>query len=340
LGSEPGTPELVVSWSFWDRALGRDKAVIRQTIRLNNHPYTIAGVLPRGFYGLTPGDPTELYTLIQQSPGWLAADSWSRPHGEDPQAWWIQLIARRAGGVPLAEAKSLLDSAFAATWAFNPKTAESRPRIRLADATAGLGGIRRELGDPVRILLGLVLLVLIVACANIANLLLSRAAEREKEVALRVSLGCGSGRLMRQFLTESLLIALFGGAVSIAVALAIGALMGNILPAELSVLAVDLNLRLLAVTTAFTVLTALIFGVFPAGKASRMSAAPALKEGSGSSGIPSRSRLLFSRRNCWCLARLRSVCCWLWPPSCIPGIWRRSSAGTLASSVRTRCCLT
>lgn len=91
----------------------------------------------------------------------------------------------------------------------------------MVDASTGLGGARRQLGDPVWILLGLVLMVLVVACANIANLLLARAAEREKEVGLRVSLGCCSARLMRQFLTESLLMAMLGGTLSIGVALGI-----------------------------------------------------------------------------------------------------------------------
>jgi len=124
------------------------------------------------------------------------------------------------------------------------------------------------LGDPVWILLGLVLMVLVVACANIANLLLARAAEREKEVGLRVSLGCGSARLMRQFLTESLLMAMLGGTLSIGVALGIGSLMGNVLPQGLNAasLMVNLNLGSMAATAAVTLITALLFGSIPLGE--------------------------------------------------------------------------
>ena len=105
--------------------------------------------------------------------------------------------------------------------------------LQLVDASTGLGEVRRDLGDPVRILLGLVTLVLLIACANIANLLLARAAEREKEVGLRVSLGCGSGRLMRQFFTESLMLGAFGGLLGVGVALGVSALMSSVLPPDL-----------------------------------------------------------------------------------------------------------
>lgn len=152
------------------------------------------------------------------------------------------------------------------------------------DASAGLGGMRRQLGDPARILLILVLMVLVVACANIANLLLARAAEREKEVALRVSPGRGSGRLMRQFLTESLLIGLLGGVLSLGVAHLTGRFMAGVLPqgVQAASLVAGWNLTSLAVHAAATLLTMLLFGLYPAWRASRADASPALHEGSGS----------------------------------------------------------
>lgn len=296
-GGSEQTPEVVVSYGFWERHLGRNYNAIGRTIRINNYPYVIAGVLPREFFGLTPGDEVELYTKIRQSPSFMASDSWHRPRSEDPLTWWLQIIARRSDGVSLEEARALVNTAFAASWPAQPKTTDQTPRIRLVDASTGLGGLRRQLGDPVSILLGLVCLVLLVACANIANLLLARATEREKEVGLRISLGCGAGRLMRQFLTESLMMAVLGGVLSIGVALGIGSFMSRVLPQGLNAasLMVELSLKSILATAAVTLMTALLFGLYPAWRASRLNAAPALKEGAGSGGTVSRRRLLPAR---------------------------------------------
>ncbi|MBM3783076.1 MAG: FtsX-like permease family protein [Acidobacteria bacterium] len=273
--------EVLVTHGFWERRLQRSESAPGQTLRINNLPYTIAGILPRDFAGTSPGDEAELYTTIEQSPEFLAPDSWYRRRKDDPFAWWMQVIGRRAEGVSNQEAQTVLNAAFAASWAGTPKSAEDTPRIRLADASTGIGGLRRQMGDPAWILLGLVTLVLLVACANIANLLLSRAAEREKEVALRISLGCGSGRLLRQFLTESFLLAALGGALSAAVALGIGQLMRAVLPVGLNAdtLLVDASARTLAATAGISLLTLLLFGLYPAWRASRIDASPALKQG-------------------------------------------------------------
>jgi predicted permease len=294
LGESSPEPDLVVSYGFWERKLSRSEKAIGETIRINNYPYVIVGILPLAFFGLTPGDEVDLYTTISQSPTLLAPESWYRSRSEDPLMWYLQLIARRAPGVSMTEAQAVVNTAFAASWPAQPKSAEQTPRIRLLDASTGLGGIRRQLGDPVSILLGLVSMVLLVACANIANLLLARAAEREKEVALRVSLGCGSGRLMRQFLTESLGMAALGGALSVGVALGIGSLMGRVLPQGLDAasLMVELNFESLGITAAVTLVTVLLFGLYPAWRASRLDAAPALKEGTGSAGTASRGRFV------------------------------------------------
>ncbi len=166
------------------------------------------------------------------------------------------------------------------------------PHIRLSDASRGLGSIRRELGNPLLILLGMVMLVLTAACANIANLMLARAVSREKEVALRISLGCGQGRLLRQFFTESLLLAAIGGAISVPVATTIIAMMSRLIPgggSELMLSAMP-DLRSLAGTAVVTLLAALLFGLYPAWRAVRIDAGPALKEVTGSSAAHIRSR--------------------------------------------------
>jgi ABC-type antimicrobial peptide transport system permease subunit len=259
-------PEVVVSYSFWERTLGSSDKAIGETIRLNNRPFLVSGVLPRSFTGMSPGDGVELYTTLAQRPSNFVSDTLFNAQQDDPFRWWMQLIVRRSPDVSMTQAHTLIDSAFAASWPAQPKSPEQTPRLRLVDASTGLGGLRRQLGSPVASLLGLASLVLLVACANIANLLLARSAEREKEVSVRVSLGCGSKRLMRQFLTESLLLALLGGGLSVAVGAGIGMLMETVLPAGLntSSMTLELDFDALNVTLGVTVITALVFGLYPA----------------------------------------------------------------------------
>jgi len=287
-------PVVVTTHHFWVRRLGGDVGVVGRPMRINNTLYSIAGVLPPDFHGIAPGDETELYAPIRKSPQFLKADSWLRAQAADPTSWWLQLMVRRAPGVAEDELRSALDAAFASSWAVQPTSPEATPRIRLTNASRGLGEIRRELGDPVWILLGLTTLVLLVVCANIANLMLARAVAREKEVALRVSLGCGNGRLVRQFLTESLMLAAIGGVMSIPIA----ALLGNLMVGLLSSgyfgmeLSLEPDIRSLAGTAALTFLTAVVFGLYPAWRAVRINPTPALKEGTGTAGTTSRKRWL------------------------------------------------
>ncbi|MBI2686169.1 MAG: ABC transporter permease [Acidobacteria bacterium] len=290
---DAGAPFVIVTTHrFWENQLGADPAAVGKSILMNNRAYTIAGVLARGFTGIVPGDATDLYVTIWQSPEMLIADSFYRKAVNNPLNWVIQLMARRNAGVSQTELDAMLTPAFAASWAAPPKSPEQTPRLRLQDASHGLGALRRRFGDPVWTLLGLVTLVLLISCANIANLLLARAVEREKEAALRVSLGCGNGRLMRQFFTESLLLAMIGGVMGVGVAALLGRLMSTLLPrgADGLTLTVESDPRALLGTAAVALLAALLFGLYPAWRTARVDASPALKEGSGSAGTMSRSR--------------------------------------------------
>jgi ABC-type antimicrobial peptide transport system permease subunit len=144
----------------------------------------------------------------------------------------------------------------------------------------GLGFLLKEFRNPLLVLGGLVTFLLLIACTNIANLLLARAAARQKEVATRISLGCSRVRLMRQFLTESALLAVLGGAVSIAVAYLTANLLGQFIADRGSVpIAIAFDLRILAIAGATTGIALLLFGLFPAWRASRQPSAPTLKQG-------------------------------------------------------------
>ncbi len=287
------TPVILVTDRFRSRHMGGSSAdPTGRVIRVNNTAYTVAGVLPPSFTGIIPGEETDLYVPIQTSPDLLKETTFQYREGEKPTTWWMQILARRAPGTSNEELHTILETAFATSWVAQPKSPEKTPHIRLNGAARGLGGTRREFGNPVWILLALVSMVLLVACANIANLLLARAVEREKEVALRVALGCGKHRLVRQFFTESLLLASIGGFLSIGVAILLGRLMVTLLPQGYHgmVLSLDPDLRSLAATAGVALLTSILFGLYPAFRTARVDVSPSLKEGSGSGGTLSRSR--------------------------------------------------
>ena len=294
----PATPpSIVVTHRFWARYLESDPAVIGQDLRVNSTLYSVAGVLPAEFTGIAPGDETDIYTALEKTPAFFQPDSVKRKRAADSAFWWIQLMVRRAPGVTADRLRSLLDAAFASSWVAQPKSPEATPRIRLSDASRGLGSIRRRFGDPLGILLSLVALVLILVCANIANLLLARSASREKEVALRLSLGCGKPRLVRQLFTESLLLAVIGGALSIPVAAWLGALMLRLKPAGIHemALSVNMDIRSLFAAAMVTLFSAILFGLYPALRSARTETVPALKEGTGSAGSMSRNRWTMAR---------------------------------------------
>lgn len=274
------TPVVVLTHRFWVSKLGGDAGAVGQTMQINNRAYTVAGVLPPSFTGVIPGEATEIYLPLRNSPQMLDADSFYRKGETDSRIWMVQLIARREAGMSEDELRVALAAPYAASWAARPKSEAATPALRISEASRGLGAMRRRFGDPVWTLLGLVTLVLLIACANIANLLLARSVEREKEAAMRVSLGCGEGRLMRQFFTESLLLAGIGGALSIGVAAGLSALMVSLVPgAEGLRLSPETDPRALLGAGAVTLATALLFGLYPAWRTARVGTAPALKEG-------------------------------------------------------------
>ncbi|MEO8026921.1 MAG: ABC transporter permease [Bryobacteraceae bacterium] len=278
---------VAVSYRFWKKTLHGETSAIGQTLRINNKPHRIVGILPEDFYGLTVGDPTDLYVSFHH---WPELKAWSERNNVfgDSQFWWVQLIARRAPGVSAESYQTFLDSVFHSTWATTPpKDPKSNPRIRIDEGSQGLGTLRREFRQPLYVLFALVGMVLLVACANIANLLLARADARKKEVALRISVGCSRGRLVRQLLTESALLAALGGIASIAFAYITANLLVAVVPSRGPAnirLDIELNLQLILATLAITTLAVVLFGVFPAWRTTRLDLTTAMKEGAGSTG--------------------------------------------------------
>jgi macrolide transport system ATP-binding/permease protein len=275
---------IVVSYRFWMRVLGADPAAIGRAIRIDNRAYVILGVLRRDFYGLVPGDVAEIYTPLHHT-AFMLEDREDKLPLDNDRFWCVSILARLGPGVSAAQLRPALEVLFPTTWSRRPKDLSQAPRIRLYGGGRGLGFLRREFRNPLLLLGGLVALLLGIACTNIANLLLARGTARQKEVAMRISLGCSRSRLIRQFLTESAMLAAVGGAASIVIAYLTANLLGQFLAErDRFPITVDLDWRIVVIVGLTSALALLLFGLFPAWRLAMLGSAASLKEGSGSIG--------------------------------------------------------
>jgi predicted permease len=294
---EGAHPIAVVSYSWWKRRFGRNPAIVGKTITLGSTIYTIIGVTPPEFFGTTVGQSPDLWIPLsmekQVSPGWNGLDD----------KWFesLYILGRLKAGVSVKQAEANVNLLAKQIWhafkgpVLTPHEQQTlkHAHIELTSAARGLSRLRFQYSLPLQILMGLVGLVLLIACANIANLLLARAGSRQKEIAVRMAIGAGRRRLIRQMLTESLLMAFFGGLIGIVLAwwgsealLAMVSAGSQPLP-----LHVAPDGRVLLFTVVVSLVTALLFGTVPALRATRIDLTPALKEGRGMASVASRSPL-------------------------------------------------
>lgn len=276
----------VVTHRFWTQTLGSNPKVIGTALVVNQRPHVIVGVLETAFFGLYPGDSTSIYSPMSHAARGGDGNKWMA----DNRFWGSQMIARLAPAADATQVRAMMDTVFRSTWAAQPKNPGTAPRIRLDDGAHGLGRLSRDFRSPLFVLGGLVSLLLLIACLNIANLLLARAVARRREIAMRVSLGCSRTRLVRQFLTESALVALLGGVAGIAVAYATGNLLGQFVAGRNSLpIVVSMDYRILALGGAVTTAALMLFGLFPALQGSRKLNFSWLKKG-GDLGTAERRR--------------------------------------------------
>jgi predicted permease len=279
----------VISQSFWRREFDRSPSVIGQTIVINQLPLTIIGVNPASFTGAARVEQSpDLFVPLSLKP---AFDPKTRPSLlDDPNMWWVDVMARLHRGVGEAAATSVLDAALAAAVRSTMivKPSDSLPHVRLVDGSRGLHQAD-ALEAPVLLLVVLTGFVVLLACANIANLMLARGAERGREMGVRLALGASRTRILRQSLTESLLLAALGGAGG----MLLGYFGRNAFPWLMThfTVATDtasggadipFNGRVCFFAVAVTLLTAILFGLAPAAGAARARIAGSLRDGSQS----------------------------------------------------------
>ncbi|MGH9706886.1 MAG: ABC transporter permease [Candidatus Acidiferrales bacterium] len=278
---QPGHEHVVIlSYAFWQRRFGGSASAIGEPIEINSAPYVVIGVLPKGFtlYGTNP--EYELWTP-------LAMD---RAHLNRQDTQWI-IFARLRRGVPLAQAQANMETIVEAIKKEYPAF-DQEMGVRVVEFQKDLVSRFRP---AFLLLLGAVIFVLLISCANVANLMLTRAAKREREIAIRVVLGAGRGKILRQLLTESVLLGILGGVLGVLIAY--GGL--HILRAALPPQGrgqvpfsgrVGINGAALAFTFGISLLTGMVFGLIPAVQGSRMELGESLKEGSRGATGGLRSR--------------------------------------------------
>jgi predicted permease len=295
-----GNAVAVLSYGYWTDRLGGETSVLNQPLRINGQMFTVVGVAPKGFTGTTLSDEPDVYVPLVfkplLTPNWNGTDRWSD--------YWLYLIGRPQKGFSRAQAQAALNSVYAGLLErqsqmpmfFYQKQIDRflKSRLTFKDGSHGQSAMREGSRTPLITLMCATVLVLLIAMANAANLLLARSAERRREMAIRAAMGAGRGELMGQMLTEALLLAAAGGVAGLALAMVTLKLMIAELSGDTPIhyLEAQLEWPVLLFGLGLSVLTGLLFGLYPAWDAARSSSAATLKTESGqSSGTAASARV-------------------------------------------------
>jgi predicted permease len=287
-----GAPTVaLISPALWQRTFGSSPSVIGRTIKVNMVPVTIIGVTPAGFTGAksVQAAPDLFLPLSSQPLVEPRGRNGSLIGASSPEVWWLNIMGRTKESISDAAAQASLDVSLAAAVrsSLRPDANTTIPRLTVLDGSRGLFRSKQIFAKPVEMLMAAVSLVLLLACSNIASMLLARSASRQREIGVRLALGAGRIRVLRGVLTESLLLSALGGALGVIVAFAgchtLPLLLAN--PWETNQFTISLDSTVLAFMCGITILCGLLFGTVPAWIATRSDAGSSLK-----SAIPTSSR--------------------------------------------------
>ena len=279
----------VLSYDFWQTQFGGDPGVVNERITINGKPYTIVGVAPDGFNGTTIGTQPKVYVPIS-----MRGEINSNFRDLDNRAsYWAYLFARLKPGVTVAQATTQLNTILKPILrdveapqitVLSPAMLEKfkAKSILLDPGAQGQSTLRKRAERPLYMLLGVSVMVLLIACANIANLLLARGANRAMEISVRLALGASRRQLLVQLMTESLLLAVVGGAVSLLVAKATLVGIASMLPAPtVAAMQLDLQPSLIVFASALSIATGFLFGMFPAWHSTRAGIVSSIRANAG-----------------------------------------------------------
>jgi predicted permease len=304
-----GSPVAVISYGCWERCFGRDPGVVGRTMIVNGMPVEVIGVAAPGFFGVRAGTAPDFWLPVTMQSAVHYAQHYSQSEAADfdkpwiaqPDIRWLQFVARVKHRDTLPKMVTTINQIFRqdlerdAVSIKDPQERQAflRARLELEPGSRGLSTLRRSFSLPLLVLMAMVGLVLLIACANLANLLLARAATREREIAIRLSIGASRARMARQILTECLLLSLLGGLLGIAVAYWCSEIFPKWASSGAAPIPLSLapDARVLVFSTIVVMLTGILFGLAPAMQGTRVDPVHALKASArGFSGGGSRSR--------------------------------------------------
>jgi len=289
-----GHPVVVLSYDYWTSRFANDPSVVGKKILVNNSPMEIVGVSARGFGGLDPAESPQIRVPIQMKP--VLAPEWGWVHMDDRRTRWVQVFARLKPGYTVESAKAPLQTLFtqvrqyemtlpaAKDWSSYSREQFMKGQLLVEPAAEGYSELRNSFSTALVVLMSMVGLVLLISCANVANLLIARAFMRQKELAVRLSLGASRGRLVRQLLVESLVLSVAGGLLGLGLAIVLTRALIALVPSEGQPVSITAHPdpRILTFTLVLSFATGIIFGLVPALRASRPDPWTTLKDTMGS----------------------------------------------------------